>query len=76
MSELPVSESFILTLCGLMTGFLGATLTFLLKSRCSEIRCCGIYCKREVIPANELESVAIQVPQNSVRIAGVRSPPR
>ena len=70
MSEtLPVSESFILTLCGILTGFIGATLTFCLKSRCSEIKCCGIYCKREVIPASNLNDVSIQIPQSSVRVS-------
>lgn len=70
MSEtLPVSESFILTLCGILTGFVGATLTFCLKSRCSEIKCCGIYCKREVIPASNLNDVSIQIPQSSVRVS-------
>lgn len=70
MSEtLPVSESFILTLCGILTGFVGATLTFCLKSRCSEIKCCGVYCKREVIPATNLNDVSIEIPQSSVRVS-------
>lgn len=69
MSELPVSESFILTLCGILTGFVGATLTFCLRSRCSEIRCCGVYCKREVLSANEMNDATIEIPQTAVRVA-------
>ena len=69
MSELPVSESFILTLCGILTAFVGATLTFCLKSRCSEIKFCGVYCKREVIPASELDNVSIEIPQTALRVA-------
>ena len=55
--SMPVSESFLLTAFGIITGFVGATLTFCLKSRCSEIRCCCLYCKREVIPASEINNV-------------------
>lgn len=69
MSELPVSESFILTMCGIITGFIGATLTYCLRSRCSEIKCCGIYCKREVIPPNELNSATIRIPSSQVQVA-------
>ncbi len=56
-STLPISESFILTAFGIVTGFIGATLTFCLKSRCSEIRCCCVYCKRDVIPAAEINNI-------------------
>ena len=55
--DLPVSESFILTTFGIITGFIGATLTFCLKSRCSEIKCCCVYCKRDVIPASEINNI-------------------
>ena len=56
-TTLPISESFILTAFGIITGFVGATLTFCLKSRCSEIRCCCVYCKRDVIPASEINAI-------------------
>ncbi len=56
-TTLPISESFILTAFGIITGFVGATLTFCLKSRCSEIRCCCVYCKRDVIPAAEINAI-------------------
>ena len=55
--SMPVSESFLLTAFGIITGFVGATLTFCLKSRCSEIRCCCLYWKREVIPASEINNI-------------------
>ncbi len=65
--SLPVSESFLLTACGIVTGFLGATLTFCLRSRCSEIKCCCIYCKREVLSATEMENATIEIPQTTIR---------
>lgn len=55
--SMPVSESFLLTAFGIITGFIGATLTFCLKSRCSEIKCCCVYCKRDVIPAAEINDI-------------------
>ena len=67
MSELPVSESFILTSFGILTGFIGAVLTYCLKSRCSEIKFCGVYCKREVLTGNELNDVSIEIPQQQIR---------
>ncbi len=55
--SMPVSESFLLTAFGIITGFIGATLTFCLKSRCSEIKCCCVYCKRDVVPASEINNI-------------------
>lgn len=65
--SLPVSESFLLTAFGIVTGFLGATLTFCLRSRCSEIKCCCVYCKREVLPPEDLENAVIEIPQTTIR---------
>ena len=67
-STLPISESFILTAFGVVTGFVGATLTYCLKSRCSEIRCCCVYCKREVLAASELDNATIEIPQSAMRL--------
>lgn len=60
MSELPVSEAFIIALLGGLTGVLGMSLTCCLKSRCSHIKMCCIECDREVIPVTELNSVIVR----------------
>ena len=39
--------SFFLTLFGVLTGVAGLLLTFFLKSRCTEIKCFGMFCKRK-----------------------------
>ena len=48
MSELPVSESFLIGCVGLVAGMFAGFLTFLLRSRCSKIKCCGVECERSV----------------------------
>jgi len=48
MSELPVSETFLIGCIGLIGGMCGGFLTFLLRSRCSKIKCCCIECERVV----------------------------
>jgi hypothetical protein len=46
---LETHESFVITLTGLLgTGF-GVLLSYFLKSRCEEINCCFLYCKRKVL---------------------------
>lgn len=44
--------SFFLTMFGVLTGVAGLILTFFLKSRCTEIRCFGLFCKRKPIDLN------------------------
>ena len=38
-----------LTIVGLVIGCIGGVLTYFLRSRCSEIRCLGLFCKRQVL---------------------------
>jgi len=45
-----ITESFILTLVGLVGGGLSALLVYFLKSRCTDISCFCISCKRDVLP--------------------------
>lgn len=52
MSELPVSESFLIGCVGVFAGLCGGFLTFLLRSRCSKIKFCGIECERVVSDGN------------------------
>jgi len=66
MSELalPISEGALLS--GLAMFFAGCAgcLSCILKSRCSEIKFCGITIKRDVIPATELNNVQISTTQS------------
>ena len=39
--------SFFLTLFGVLTGVVGVVFTYFLKSRCTEIKCFGLFCKRK-----------------------------
>ena len=73
--SLPVSESFILTVVGILTGFVGAVLTFCLRSRCSSIKCCCVECVRDVVPTNDIGSVSIEMPTVHPRLVQTtRSP--
>lgn len=62
MSEtLPISESFLLTAIGMLIGCCGGVLTCILKSRCTKISFCGITLERDVIPANNIDSVNVDL---------------
>lgn len=39
--------SFFLTLFGVLTGVVGLIFTYFLRSRCTEIKCFGLFCKRK-----------------------------
>ena len=44
--------SFFLTLFGVLTGVVGVVFTYFLKSRCTEIKCFGLFCKRKPLDLN------------------------
>jgi hypothetical protein len=41
--------TWVLSIMAVMTGCLGGVLTYLMKSRCSSIRCLGMECQRKVV---------------------------
>ena len=59
MSELPVSESFLIGCIGLIAGMFGGFLTCVLRSRCVRIKCCGIECERQ-LPNDEPEAIDVR----------------
>lgn len=61
LPTMAVSESFIIALVGIGSASLGAFLSFILKSRCSKIKCCGLECDRQVISAQDLNLANIQI---------------
>ena len=66
MSEvaLPISEGFLLSSGAMLFACCAGFLSCILKSRCSEIKFCGISIKRDVIPAAELNNVQISTTQS------------
>jgi hypothetical protein len=59
--SMPVSESFILACVGVVSGCVGGLLTFLLRSRCTEISCCCVSCKRNVLEGEDIERGRVSI---------------
>jgi hypothetical protein len=55
---------FTLTCVGLVIGCIGGVLTYFLRSRCSEIRCLGLFCKRQVLDI-DIEQANVSTTQAS-----------
>ena len=41
--------TWILSVCGMLSSCFAGTLVYVLKSRCTRIRCCGAECERSVV---------------------------
>lgn len=54
-----LDDTFILAVLGIIGGGCGYLLMFCLKSRCHEIECCCIKCKRQVLTGAELNDVRV-----------------
>jgi hypothetical protein len=65
MSELPLSEGFLLTVFGMFIGCFSGALACILKSRCTRISCCGVSIERNVIPPNDLQNVSVDIPTST-----------
>lgn len=59
-----VSESFIIAVVGIASACVGGLLSFLLKSRCRTIKCCGIECEREVLSPSHFSNANIEIQSN------------
>lgn len=53
-------SSFLITLIGILSGSVGVVLTYFLKSRCTEIRCFGMWCKRKPMESTDVESADVK----------------
>ena len=51
--ELYQDSAFMLAVLGIFSTCCVTFLKFILKSRCTVIRCCGCLVERDVIPANQ-----------------------
>lgn len=59
-----VSESFIIAIVGIGSACVGGLLSFLLKSRCRTIKCCGVHCEREVLSPSQFSNANIEIQSN------------
>lgn len=57
-----LNGTFILTCMGMCGAGIGYILLFLLKSRCTTIKCCCISCNRTPLNIEELQTVSITPP--------------
>lgn len=58
-------DTFFLTLAGLIFGFLGLSIRFCYRSKCSSIDCCGLKIIRDV---NVEEDIDLQNPNQDEKI--------
>lgn len=56
--------TFLLSFFGLLGGSISYILIFCLKSRCSNIKCCGVEIIRTPIPIEQLNNVNLELPNN------------
>jgi len=62
VSEFVSSNSgFLLTLLGICTGCFGGLLGFILKSRCSKIKCCCVELERDVLDLSKADPKAMEI---------------
>jgi len=57
--------AFLLSFFGLLGAGIGYVLVFCLKSRCSELSCCGIKIIRTPIPLDQLGNVNLELNSNN-----------
>ncbi len=49
MCDFPMESSFLLALFGMCGSGIIVILNYFLRSRCTEVSCCGIHCTRSVL---------------------------
>lgn len=60
--------AFVLSFVGLLGGGISYLLVFCLKSRCSNIKCCGLEISRIPIPLDQLNNVNLELPQENPQV--------
>lgn len=58
--------AFLLTILGICTGLCSGCLAFILKSRCSKIKCGCIEVQREVLSSDEMKNATIDMKNNHI----------
>ena len=59
------NSGFLLTVAGILSACCGGFLAFILKSRCTEIECCCIKFKRDVLDLSKVDTKALEVPMSA-----------
>ena len=55
------NSGFLLTMAGVLSACCGGFLAFILKSRCTEIECCCIKFKRDVLDLSKTDPKTIEI---------------
>ena len=58
---LNVNSAFLLSSFAMLGAFCAGLGHCILKSRCTTIKCCGLHCERDVLPASQ-----VQIPDERV----------
>ena len=67
-SEFVASNSgFLLTVAGILSACCGGFLAFILKSRCTEIQCCCMKFKRDVLDLSKVDPKTLEVQTSASR---------
>jgi len=59
-------STFFITLIGIVGGGAGVLLTYFLKSRCTEISCWGIFCRRKPV---EMTNTDVELTSSNVELS-------
>ena len=59
------NEAFLLTAIASVSAAFGLLLSTCIKSRCTEIKCCGLTCIRNPLPAEAIEMETTTTTQNN-----------
>jgi len=46
--------TWVLSVLGIVSACVGGVMTYMIRSRCTKIKCCGFECDREVLSADDL----------------------
>ena len=58
-------SAFVLTITASASAALGIVFSYLLKSRCKNIRCCGVQCDRDVLSVQDIEVLSRAGPRQA-----------
>jgi len=58
------NSTFLLSAMAMALSAVGLFFTFLLRSRCERLRCCGMECDRQVLSEDAMRTVRVAAPNN------------
>lgn len=63
------NEGFLLTVTATLSAMFGLLLNTCIKSRCTEIKICGLTCLRNPIPADQIDEIRVEADQPNAQTA-------